>query len=261
MEFALVQHLVAKRLRQSASVKSAVRVLQVFELFSEVRRPVALKEIVRILEYPQSSATVLLKSLLHAGYLNYDRKERTYFPTPKLYALGQWLNDIINSDLNAALHRIREETGETVILAVQNDLYIQYLEVLDSSHEMRFHVRKGSLIPITETSLGWVLLADKPDTEVDAICRQINNRVPAGGDRIDIADFLQRLETACRQQYCYVRNMPMRGGGCVSMRLETKLGGRAAAIGTGGLCERLDENLAAIVDSMRRNISPWVAPR
>ena len=45
------------------------------------------------LGYPQSSTTVLLKSLIVLGYLNYDRKARTYVPSLKLASIGGWIAD------------------------------------------------------------------------------------------------------------------------------------------------------------------------
>jgi len=72
-------------------VKSASRTLEVLELFSERRRPLRLHEIYEHLDYPQSSATNLLKSMVVMGYLNYNRAARTYIPTSKVGSLGNWL--------------------------------------------------------------------------------------------------------------------------------------------------------------------------
>jgi DNA-binding IclR family transcriptional regulator len=255
----MVESLITKDLRQLASVKSATRVLQIFEYFAKVQRPIPLKEVVRELDYPQSSATVLLKCLVQTGYLSYNRGERTYFPTVKLSFIGSWLEKIIDPELEVLLRRIWADTGETVMLAVQNDLYMQYVEVIESQHEMRFHVEKGSLIPVTDTSLGWVVLSSRPNSEVESICRQINSRTSEPENRIDVRSFISGLEHIRRQQYCYVRNLPMRGGGCIAMNVPVTVGGLGVAVGTGGLCERLDENLNHIVERMRTNISDWQA--
>ena len=60
-------------------IKSAARVLEGLELFSELRAPLRQKYVVERLGYPQSSTTGLLKSLVSVGYLNYHRATRTYF--------------------------------------------------------------------------------------------------------------------------------------------------------------------------------------
>src|SRR5688500_1609065 len=73
------------------TVKSAARTIAVLEHFSATRRPHALKHICKALGYPQSSASVLLKTLTTLGYLNYNRRRRVYFPTLRVAALGDWV--------------------------------------------------------------------------------------------------------------------------------------------------------------------------
>jgi hypothetical protein len=73
------------------AVKSAARAIEVLNYFASVREPQPLKTICRSLEYPQSSMTVLLKTLTSLGYLNSDRSRRVYFPTIKVTSLGDWI--------------------------------------------------------------------------------------------------------------------------------------------------------------------------
>ncbi len=76
---------------QLAQVKSATRAIEILELFCKVRQPQAMSEIAIALGYPQSSTTVLLKTLVTLGYLNFYRKARVYFPTPKVTSLCYWV--------------------------------------------------------------------------------------------------------------------------------------------------------------------------
>jgi DNA-binding IclR family transcriptional regulator len=124
---------------QRAPVKSAARVLEIFEFFNERRGPLTLKEITERLGYPQSSTTVLLKSLIVLGYLNYDRKGRTYLPSLKLASIGGWIADHVGprGPILDLMSELRERTGETIALAVQNDIYVQYLKIIDSDHLIR----------------------------------------------------------------------------------------------------------------------------
>lgn len=82
---------------QRGTVKSASRTIQVLELFQQKKRPLRLNEIYRELNYPQSSATNLLKSLVVAGYLNYNLSTMSYLPTLKVSSLGSWLSTTLNS--------------------------------------------------------------------------------------------------------------------------------------------------------------------
>jgi IclR family KDG regulon transcriptional repressor len=54
----------------AAIVKSAARVLSIFEYFERMRVPRTLSEISQDLEYPISSALALLRSVQAMGYMN-----------------------------------------------------------------------------------------------------------------------------------------------------------------------------------------------
>ena len=62
-------------------IKSARRALEVLEYLDEVRSDASVMEIARALNYPQSSTSVLLRSLTSTGYLSYDPQRRRYAPT------------------------------------------------------------------------------------------------------------------------------------------------------------------------------------
>ena len=57
-------------------VKSAARVFEVLELFSELQRPLSVREIATRCRYPGSSAAALLTSMKVLGYLAYDERKR-----------------------------------------------------------------------------------------------------------------------------------------------------------------------------------------
>jgi DNA-binding IclR family transcriptional regulator len=242
-------------------VKSAVRVIEIFEHFAEARRSLALKDIVDHLGYPQSSTTNLLKSLVSMGYLHYDRVERTYYPTFRVTSLGDWFLDVIDDDLLELMHRLQAKTTETILLATQNDLYLQYLKVLDSRHELRFYIKEGSMRPLTQSSLGWVLLGQMPPSALDKLCRHINVIESQASRRVPLPAFLKDIEKVRKQGHCYVPNMPELGGGSVAMVLPGTIGGQRMAIGVGGLCVRLEKTLEKIIAEMRRAVADYAVQR
>src|SRR5690606_41118792 len=69
-------------------VKSAGRALQILEYFDAVQREASVSEISRALHCPQSSTSVLLRSLVHLGYLQNDRYRRTYYPRSEEHTSG-----------------------------------------------------------------------------------------------------------------------------------------------------------------------------
>src|SRR5580698_3728274 len=63
------------------SIKSAERTLALFELFSREQRPFTVGRVSDALDVPQASASMLLRNLADLGYLEYDRKARTFAPS------------------------------------------------------------------------------------------------------------------------------------------------------------------------------------
>ena len=73
----------------ASTTKSARRVMEILELFDQVRRPMSLKEVCDRLGLAPSSGIALLKSLVFVGYLEFDKASRTYLPTLFVNIVGQ----------------------------------------------------------------------------------------------------------------------------------------------------------------------------
>src|SRR5690606_26598612 len=84
--------------RMAPRVKSAQRVVEVFEYFAQRRAPATLTQICSTLDYPPSSTFVLLQTLRELGYLDYSIDERTFVPTVRAALLGLWVNDALLQD-------------------------------------------------------------------------------------------------------------------------------------------------------------------
>ena len=242
-----------------APVKSAARVLEIFEFFNERKGPLSLKEITDRLGYPQSSTTVLLKSLIVLGYVNYDRKSRTYLPSLKLASLGAWIADHVvpRGPILELMQELRRETGETIALAVQNDIYVQYLRVIDSDHLIRFNIPEGSMRLLTHSSLGLLFLSLLPNATAEKMIRHINVAESDPKQRQSIPELLKSIEQIRRVGYCFIPNMPMEGAGTVSMLLPWDMFGRPLAVGVGGYVGRIQPNMHEIIAQMRAALAKY----
>ena len=74
---------------QQDQARSIKRTLEVLEYFDEENPSASVGGISKELGYPQSSTSILLKSLLNLGYLSYDDKTRTYRPTARVALIGR----------------------------------------------------------------------------------------------------------------------------------------------------------------------------
>lgn len=227
-----------------STVKSALRAIEILEFFMRVRQPCAMSEIGLALGYPPSSTTVLLKTLVGLGYLNFDRRTRVYFPTPKVTSLGDWIPKSLFGDSRVleAMHDVHAATGETVAIGTTNDVYLQYVKIVQSIHPLRFHVDEGTLRPLTQSALGWLLMSTMSDEKVDSIVRRANIATPNASDRVKLPDMMKRIRQIRGKRYCSAENVPMLGGATICVLLPVTIQNQPVALGLGGVAERIKQN-------------------
>lgn len=162
----------------SPGVKSALRTLQILEIFSGAKEPLVLSELARRMGAPKSSCLALLETLTERGYL-YRSSGGSYYPT------GRWLghaqriaeHDPVAALVHASLERLRERSGETAIDAVLAGNQSIYLDVVESAELILFSARIGDVKPLHSSASGRALLG----TLDDASCQEVVARLPFEG--------------------------------------------------------------------------------
>jgi len=233
-------------------IKSAVRVLEVLDFFRQHRQPASLKDIADRLDYPASSATVLLKNLTALGYLSYDRGTREYFPTLRVAALGDWISHELfgRGEIFELMQDLHAATGEAVSIALQNDVYMQYIRVIQSTHPLRFVTEEGSMRPLTLSATGWMLMALHPDREVERLVRRANIATSDVASRQPLPVMMQRVQAVRAQGWAYAENLPLLGGATICVPLPITVMGRPVVLGLGGALERIRPQREALLARM-----------
>jgi DNA-binding IclR family transcriptional regulator len=158
-------------------VKSAQRVVEVLEYFDWDRRAARVNDICSALSYPQSSTSELLRSLAALGYLYYNRSRRTYSPTARVALLGAWVEpDLFRAGKAfAAVDRIAERTGETVVISSSGPAYmVYYIHVVQGANDRAIRAHVGQCEPLLHCPQGEVLLASYPDREIRLALHRLN---------------------------------------------------------------------------------------
>ena len=239
---------------QASKVKSASRAIEILELFKTARQPRAMSDIAEALGYPQSSTTVLLKTLISLGYLNFDRRDRLYFPTPKVTALGDWIPQALfgSGRVLEAMRDVHAATGETVSIGTTNDVYMQYLQIIQSVHPLRFYVDEGTLRPITQSALGWLLMSTMDDNKIDNIVRRANIATERVADRVKVSEIMERVRAIRKRHYASAENIPFLGGATICVLLPVTIHNRPAVLGLGGALERIRRNHDRYLAALQR---------
>ena len=239
-----------------ATVKSAARAFEVLEHFRISRQPRSMSEIAASLDYPLSSTTVLLKTLVKLGYLNYDRRARVYFPTTKVSALGEWIPKVLfgSGQVLDAMQDLHAETGEGVFLGAKNDVYLQYIQTKPSIHALRFHIDEGTIRPVTKSIAGIMLLSTMPKEKVENTVRRANIATPEAEDRVKLADVMDQIAKIRTQGYGYVEDLPFEGGATLAMLVPVLVQGQPITLALGGVTERFRRHYDRYLAALRKAV-------
>ncbi|HLR82552.1 MAG TPA: helix-turn-helix domain-containing protein [Paenalcaligenes sp.] len=153
------------------SVKSAQRVLELFEIFEQLEEPISLADLVRISEIPQSSAWMLVQTLLRMGYICQNPVDKTFMPSLRLNMLGGWVHDSLlpRSNLRLAMRALCEELKLTIVLGQRTGHHVQYAHVMYGTRDRKDQVPIGVVRPLIGTGLGYAILTQLPEDEICAL--------------------------------------------------------------------------------------------
>lgn len=247
----------------SGVIKSAKRVLEVFDFFAEKRRPLAVADVVSGLGYPQSSTSMLLKSLTRLGYLSYDRHKRLYVPTLRVALFGGWVSDALYShhSLSGLIDELHHRSGgKMVMLGMQNDIYVQYIHVAQSPREeFPWYIKPGSLRPLCRSGIGRVLLSRKSDVEVQQLLWRINAEEQDPKLRLSTTELLNALNVIRVNGYAYTEGTVISTTGVVAVEMPTPATQPPMGIGIGGPIEMIRESREELLGLLRETLEPYRA--
>lgn len=229
-------------------VKSALRVFELLELFEAERRPMRVVEIVERMKVPQSSVSMLLKTLVARGYMEFDPASREYCPSVRVSFLGDWALRVPGhrEAIQDALRRLSDATGETVLLGRQSGMFMQYLSVIESQYALRLTLAPGTLRPMHRSAIGIMLLSRLDDDQVGRLLRRYNAEFGDAGVPAKIAQTMRAVDTARRQGYYESESLSTPGSGVIAALLATPLRGQTLGVGVGGPIARLHERRAQL---------------
>lgn len=245
----------------SASVKSAARVLSIFEYFEKMRTPRTLSEISQDLAYPVSSTLALLRSIHAMGYLTYDQQAKAYTPSIRFAMLGQWIHDQLleGGTILHLMEHLAAVTQETIAVGIQNGLQSQHVHIIDSSQPLSYRPAVGTLRPLLRSAVGRVLLGQQPDGVVAKIVARINALGVDEGRKFDVATVLADLADVRSDGFAYSANVFTPGAGIIAVALPSREGDVPMAISVSGPVTRLDQTgVPVILDQIRGAIADFL---
>jgi DNA-binding IclR family transcriptional regulator len=147
--------------------KSANRALDVLSYLAAKRSPARSAEIADALGMARSSADQLLKTMISGGYLVLSAQDKGYFPSLRLVSFGRWISECypMEKNLRQIVDDLHAETGQIVTLTMQNDCYMQIMEVARGADKDPI-LNVGVKVPVIGSAIGVAALSTKNRNEI-----------------------------------------------------------------------------------------------
>lgn len=241
-------------LRTLRTVKSAERILALFEHFSREQQPFTVGQISAELHIPQASVSMLLRNLHDLGYLEYYPDSRTFAPSIRVAMLGSWVGRRFSeaSALAGRLDELQKRMGLMAYLAVQNGTFMQYIAILRPENPDSLHIDSGQFRPLTVTAPGQILLSMKPDPQIASWVRRCNAEATEKRFTVAIGDFMRLMTKVRAQGYAETMDAVTVGVGAIAVTFTPPMGRIPLVVGVGGpgpkVIEKRAEIIAALMD-------------
>jgi DNA-binding IclR family transcriptional regulator len=239
-------------------IKSADRVLRIFEMFGPERQSLTVMEVSRALDVPQSSTSELLASLVRHGYLIRDRRARAFRPTVRISLLGAWVQPRLfrNGRLLPMVDHLHEQTRLAVSMASMVGVSLKHVHT--TSGPVPVAIAQGKDAHLLHSPFGHSLLSVIRGEEV----RKIVHRLNAASEpelHVRHQDILAMLEQVNRQGFAAARLAV--GWSGIAVLLPQGVDEEPLGIGLIGRSPDIEARRDELVRAIRQSISQYLGPR
>jgi DNA-binding IclR family transcriptional regulator len=244
------------------SVKSACRVFEILEHFKDKQEPLRLSDIAERLDYPVSSTSALLKTMLDQGYLQFDKISKRYFPSPRLAQLVGWIGKYNpeRGPVLESMRRLQKRTSGLVVLGTPADLYIEYVESLRSLQPDYIYIPPGIHRLTVQNGMGWLFLSRMKEQAILSIYRRTMSAHLLEQHEFSLTALLERVEPLRNEDFVlahageYLRPATHWSYAMLSMLVPAGSSRDRMAIGIAGPASRIDRDRDAILNELRKEM-------
>ncbi|MEY2685516.1 MAG: hypothetical protein RJA09_2661 [Pseudomonadota bacterium] len=247
--------------KRHTPAKSALRVLELLEFLAEKRQPASVTDIALSLGYPQSSTSVLLKSLKDAGYFDHDPRTGLYTPNVRISLATGWIEEQLHSEqgLLRMMERVLAATGHTVMVGVRQGTQVRYLHVLQATRAGGFQSKSGLLRPLFRSATGKMLLTTLPEKEVARLLRAANAKEPDAQLHVALPKALQERQTAARQGHAISWGTSVPGAAAMAVLLPSLTGNAPMTLSLGGPIAEIKREQKTLLATLREAVEPFAS--
>lgn len=231
-------------------VKTAIRTLDLFEVFALASAPLTLTEVARRMGTPISSVHALIRTLQARGYVYVLDERKRVYPTKRLVTIAQGIakHDPILDRLAPVLGQLHEATGETIIVGKRQSNWVIYLDVIEGRHTIRYAASPGDTKPLHSSAIGKAMLGLLSPGEEEQMLKRVKLSRVTERTIVSCDALRTDLAEGRRKGYFVTRgeNVPDVMGIAIAQRIGDESYGVAIAGPIERLDARFDDYIAAL---------------
>jgi len=234
-------------------VKSLDRALQILEILGKKKGGFGVTEISNEIDLNKTSVYRMLSTFVRHGYVEQDPETERYKLGYKVLELSSSLLESIDLrvEAKAFLKELENMTNEVIHLVVYDRGEVVYIEKLEGNETLRMHSKVGTRAPMHCTSVGKVILAYLPSSEVSKIVEKYEMKKHTPHTITDKDELYQHLQEVREKGYALDLEENELGITCIAAPIFDHSGKILAAVSVSGPTMRMtDERLDELKDTM-----------
>ncbi len=227
---------------------SAEKTLVLLEKMSTLDQPARLQELAKLAEMNASTLLRFLAPMIELGYVAKTMDDSRYYPTLKLFGLGNNIRARLDIRTAALPHMrdVLQVFQETVNLSIELDMSVQYVEVMPGPNRMLISMQHiGNIAPMHCTGVGKLFLLEYTPEKIDQLIAR--KGLPQFTNRtfINRESLLSELEKVRSMGYAFDNGECEEGVRCVAVPVRNYSGTIAAGISVSGPSARMNDEFIA----------------
>jgi IclR family transcriptional regulator, KDG regulon repressor len=149
----------------SQTVQKSIDILEAIDKSDKL---LSVEEIASICNIPRSTAYRLIRTLEYRKFLEKDERGKYYIGL-RMVGFGQKLlnRNILIEIANAPMRKLRDISGETTHMAINDNGKVLYISKVESTNPVRMFSMIGARFPLYSTAMGKIMLAYMPKEKID----------------------------------------------------------------------------------------------
>ena len=189
---------------QVKGTQSFSRSIDVLQIISDQERPIIFTDILKKSDLTRPTLYRILSSLEEEGLIH-KTNSKHYKLGSRLISLAH--NALAQFDIRriaySALNKLRDETGETVHLAIRSKDMMVYVDKFESKEIVRMTSMVGTLIPFYSSSVGKAYLSGIDENELNEILKNLGLLPQTSQNKANLDKIYKDIELTNKNGYSF----------------------------------------------------------